>query len=226
MILLGLLAWICFSALFKILGRAGSLQICTPLIGYDLCPFVLDSLDLWLRCPASRILAAPLGLIPWCLADLRTSCNLSSGEWKPSCHLGTRSGCGKVREACPPPMGQNIVAFLICDCFCLGTLYSHLLPRLPFRILWLLGCALRGHPCCETCTFGYVACLIRRLLVNAPFCYYKRILHLRICLLFPLVLTLFWALFSLILPRDPNSEGQPKSVCCSLIGDVFGGVFY
>jgi hypothetical protein len=25
-----------------------------------------------------------------------------------------------------------------------------------------------------------------------------------------LILTLFWALFSLTLPRDPNSEGQPK----------------
>jgi hypothetical protein len=50
--------------------------------------------------------------------------------------------------------------------------------------------------------------LIRRLLVNGPFCYCKRLLHLRICLLFPLILTPVWALFSLIFPRDPNSEGQ------------------
>jgi hypothetical protein len=29
-------------------------------------------------------------------------------------------------------------------------------------------------------------------------------------LLFLLILTLFWASFSLILPRGPNDEGQPK----------------
>jgi hypothetical protein len=50
--------------------------------------------------------------------------------------------------------------------------------------------------------------LIHRLLVNAPFCYCKRLLHLRIYLLFPFILTPFWALFSLILPRDPNGKGQ------------------
>jgi hypothetical protein len=52
--------------------------------------------------------------------------------------------------------------------------------------------------------------LIRCLLVNAPFYCCKRLLHRRICLLFLLILTLFWALFSLILPRDLNGEGQPK----------------
>jgi hypothetical protein len=50
--------------------------------------------------------------------------------------------------------------------------------------------------------------LIRRLLVNGPLCYYKRLLHLQICLLFPLILTPIWALFFLIFPQDPNSEGQ------------------
>jgi hypothetical protein len=52
--------------------------------------------------------------------------------------------------------------------------------------------------------------LLYRLLVNVPFCCCKRLLHRRICLLPPLVLTLSWVLFSLILPRDPNGEGQPK----------------
>jgi hypothetical protein len=154
------------------------LQICTPLIGYDLRHFVLAILDLWLRCPASRFPAVLLGLIPWRLAVLGMSYNLSSDDWKPSSHLGTHSGCGKVRGACPLLMGQNISASLFCGCLCLGTLYSHLLPRLPFCIMWLLGCALRGHPRCETCAFGYVACLIRRLLVNMLFCCCKRLLHL------------------------------------------------
>jgi hypothetical protein len=62
-----------------------------------------------------------------------------------------------------------------------------------------------GYPRCETCAF---TCLLCRLLVNVPFCCCKRLLHRRICLLSPLILTLFWAVFSLILPRDPNSEGQ------------------
>jgi hypothetical protein len=76
------------------------------------------------------------------------------------------SGCGKVHEACLLPTGQNILAYLICGWFCLGILYSRFLPRLPFHILRLLGCVLRGHPRCETCTF---ACLLYRLLASAPF---------------------------------------------------------
>jgi hypothetical protein len=52
--------------------------------------------------------------------------------------------------------------------------------------------------------------LLYRLLVNALFCCYKRLLHQRICLLPPLVPTLSWVLFSLTLPRDPNGEDQPK----------------
>jgi hypothetical protein len=46
--------------------------------------------------------------------------------------------------------------------------------------------------------------------VNAPFYCCKHLLHRRICLLSLLILTLFWALFCLIIPRDPNGEGQPK----------------
>jgi hypothetical protein len=67
--------------------------------------------------------------------------------------------------------------------------------------------------------------LIHRLLVNVPFCCCKRLLHLRICLLFPLIMMLFWALFFLILPRDPNGKGQPKNIYCLLVGEVFCGVF-
>jgi hypothetical protein len=222
MILLGLLALIYSSALSWILGQAGSLQICTPLIVDDLCYFVLDILDLWLRFPVLCFLTVLLGLIPLHLVVLGMSCNLSLDDWKLSCHLGTHSGCGKVHEACPPPMGHNISASLVCGCFCLGTLYSCFLPRLPFCILRLLDCVLCGHPRCETCVF---ASLLRRLLVNPPFCCCKRLLHQRICLLSLLILTLFWALFSLALPRDPNGEGQPKSVYCPLVGDVFCGVF-
>jgi hypothetical protein len=95
----------------------------------DLRYFILDILDLWLRCPMLCFLAMLLGLIPLRLAVLGMSCNLSSDDWKLSCHLGTHSGCAKVHEACPPPMGQNILASLICSCFCLGALYSHFLPR-------------------------------------------------------------------------------------------------
>jgi hypothetical protein len=46
--------------------------------------------------------------------------------------------------------------------------------------------------------------------VNAPFYCCKRLLHRQICLQSLLILTPFWALFSLIIPRGPNDEGQPK----------------
>jgi hypothetical protein len=39
-----------------------------------------------------------LGLIPLHLVTLGTSCNLSSGDWKLSCHLGMHSGCGKIMK--------------------------------------------------------------------------------------------------------------------------------
>jgi hypothetical protein len=148
-----------------------------------------------------------LGLIPLHLVILGTSCNLSSGNWKLSCHLGMHSGCGKVHEAYLLPMGQNILAYIVCGCFCLGTLYFRFLPRLPFRTLRLLGCVLRGHPRCEIYAF---ACLLCRILANAPFYCRKRLLHRRICLRSLLVMTPFWALFSLTLPQGPNGEGQPK----------------
>jgi hypothetical protein len=40
------------------------------------------------------------------------------------------------------------------------------------------------------------------------FCYDNHLLHLRMCLLLPLALTLFWVLFFPILQRDLNGEGQ------------------
>jgi hypothetical protein len=46
--------------------------------------------------------------------------------------------------------------------------------------------------------------------VSVPFCCCKRLFHRRICLLSPSVPTLSWALFSLILPQDPNGKDQPK----------------
>jgi hypothetical protein len=52
--------------------------------------------------------------------------------------------------------------------------------------------------------------LIRRVRASVPFCYYKHLLHPRICLLLSLVLTLFLASFSLILPRDLNGEGHTQ----------------
>jgi H+/Cl- antiporter ClcA len=72
MILLGLLALICFSALFWISEQAGSSQICRPL---NLHHFVLDILDPWLR-----FVDALLGLIPLHLVILGMSCSLSSGD--------------------------------------------------------------------------------------------------------------------------------------------------
>jgi hypothetical protein len=50
--------------------------------------------------------------------------------------------------------------------------------------------------------------LLCQLLVNVSFCCCKRLLRRRIYLLSPLIMPLFWALFSLILPRDPNGKGQ------------------
>jgi hypothetical protein len=50
--------------------------------------------------------------------------------------------------------------------------------------------------------------LIHRLQASMPFCYDKHLLHVRICLLFPLVLTPFWALFFLVLQQDLNGEDQ------------------
>jgi hypothetical protein len=52
--------------------------------------------------------------------------------------------------------------------------------------------------------------LFCRLLVNAPFCCYTRLLHRQICWLLPLAQTLFSALFFLSLLLDPNDEGRSK----------------
>jgi hypothetical protein len=48
--------------------------------------------------------------------------------------------------------------------------------------------------------------LLYRLLANVPYCCCKHLLHRRICLLSPLILTLSWANSS----RDPNSKGWPR----------------
>jgi hypothetical protein len=103
--------------------------------------------------------------------------------------------------------GSEYFGFSFLDYFCLGIPYFRSLPRPFFHILRLPGCALCGYPRCETCAF---ACLLCRLLVIVPFCCCKRLLRRRIYLLPPLILTLSWALLSLILPRDPNGEGQPR----------------
>jgi hypothetical protein len=50
--------------------------------------------------------------------------------------------------------------------------------------------------------------LICHTRANMLFCYDKRLLHLQIRLLFPLVLTPFWALFLPTLQRNPNGGGQ------------------
>jgi hypothetical protein len=165
------------------LGQDGSLQICTPLTLYVLRCFALDILDLCLY-----FLDVLLGLPPERLVTLRMFCNLSSGGWKLSSHLGTHSGYGRVHGACLPPMGQNTSAFLFHNSFCLGTPCFRRLPRPSFRILRLLSCVLGGYPRCETGTF---ACLLCPLLVNALFCCCKRLLRRRICLLSLLTLILF-----------------------------------
>jgi hypothetical protein len=117
------------------------------------------------------------------------------------------NGYGRVHGACLLPTGRSTLAFLFHDCFCLGTPCFCSLSRPFFRILRLFDFTLCGYLCCETCAFAFLFC---RLLVNAPFCYYKRLLYRWICLLPPLVLTLSCALFSLTLPRDPNGKDQPK----------------
>jgi hypothetical protein len=48
--------------------------------------------------------------------------------------------------------------------------------------------------------------LFYRLPVNVPFCCYMHLLHRRICWLFPLVLKLFLALFSLSLQRGLSDK--------------------
>jgi hypothetical protein len=181
--LLSLLALIYSSALFWTWGQAGSLRICTHSTLDVLHYFAFDILDLWLY-----FLDVLLDLTPEHLVTLGMFYSLSSGGWKLSSHLSTRSGCGKVHEACLLPMGQNISAFLVRDCFCLGTPCSHRLPRPFFHILWLLGCVLCSYPHCETDAF---ACLVCPLLVNAPFCCCKHLLHRQICLLSLLIMTPF-----------------------------------
>jgi hypothetical protein len=50
--------------------------------------------------------------------------------------------------------------------------------------------------------------LIYHTRVNVLFCYDKHLIDLQVYLLFPLVLTPFWALFFPTLQRDQNGEGQ------------------
>jgi hypothetical protein len=66
---------------------------------------------------------------------------------------------------------------------------------------------LRGCLCCGIFTF---ACLLYRLLVNIPFCYYTHPLHRQICWLLPLIPTLSLALFSLPLPQGLNDKVRLK----------------
>jgi hypothetical protein len=159
--LLSLLSLICSSATFWTLVQAGSSRICTPSTLDVLYYFALDILDLWLY-----LLDVLLDLTPERLVTLGMFCSLSSCGWKLSSHLSTHSGCGKVHEACLPPMGRNISPFLVRHHFCLGTPCFRRLPRSFFCILRLLSCVLCGYPRCETCAF---ACLLCRLLVNASF---------------------------------------------------------
>jgi hypothetical protein len=72
----------------------------------------------------------------------------------------------------------------------------------------LLGCARCGYLHCETRASSCYICLICHARVNMLFYCDKHPLHLRICLLFPLVLTLFWVLFFPILQRGQNDKGQ------------------
>jgi hypothetical protein len=140
-----------------------------------------------------------LGLVPWLLVVLRMFCNLSSGDWRPSCHLDMHSGCGKVREGCLLSMSRNSSASLVYGCIFYDTPHSHRLICLFSHIPRRFGYAWCGHPRCAVCASGCVACLIRRTRASVPFCYDKHLLHLRICLLFPLVLTPFWVLLFLVL---------------------------
>jgi hypothetical protein len=146
-------------------------------VGNGLRRFVFDIPDQWLPYHALYPLALLLGLVPWLLAVLRMFCNPSLGDWKLFCHLGMYSECGTVRKGCLPLMGRGISASPVCSCPC-DTLYFRLLLCLSSRILRLPDCTLCGCPCCGICAFGYVACLVRRIWVNVPFCYYKHLLHL------------------------------------------------
>jgi hypothetical protein len=118
-----------------------------------------------------------------------------------------RSGFDKVRRACPLPMGQSTLFFLLHALFLPGTPCFCSLPHSFFRVLRLPSFALHGY---LHCGIFASACLLCRLLVNVPFCCYTRLLLRRICWLLPLVQTLSLALFSLSLPRGLNNEGQPK----------------
>jgi hypothetical protein len=173
------------------LGQAGSLLICTLLLGDGLCRFVFDTIDLWSPCHVSYLLVVLLGLVPWLLVVLKMFCNLSSGDWRPSCHIDMHSGCGKVHEGCPLLTGRNTLASVVCSCLFYGTPHSHGLLHLFSRILRRFGYAWHDCPCCEIGVFRCIACLVSRFRVNAPFCYDNHLLHLRICLLFPSILTPF-----------------------------------
>jgi hypothetical protein len=94
-------------------------------------------------------------------------------------------------------MGQSILVFLLPDYLLPGTPCFRSLPRPFFHTLQLSDFALRGYLRCGIFVF---ACLLYRLLVNVPFCYYMCLLHRRIYWLLTLIRPLSLVLFSLSLP--------------------------
>jgi hypothetical protein len=148
-----------------------------------------------------------LGLNPWCFATLGRFCNPSSGGWRLFSHLSTRNGCDRDHIAYLLPKDPSTLASPFLYRLSLEIRYFHSLLHSFHHILRLSNFAFRGYRHCGIFAF---ACLVCRLLVNAPFCCYTRLLYRRTCWLLSLTQTLSLALFSLFLPLGPNDEGHSK----------------
>jgi hypothetical protein len=93
-----------------------------------------------------------------------------------------------------------LLAEIACCCLSLLCCYcdtlnfcDHLLGRCSLCNLWLLDYGSCNYHSCGIFTSDCCTCFLCRLQVTASFCYYMHLRRPRICLLYPLVLTLFLA---------------------------------
>jgi hypothetical protein len=151
----------------------------------------------FLRIPAVLLRLACLLLLP---IVLRTLCNLSSRVWILVSHQQTRSVYDRVRLACLLVMGCTLW-ILLSETFCILLFCSYDIPSFDGRSLGsyypctlrLLGCESHSYRNYGISSFGLCICFLYHPLATVSICCCTHLLHLQICLLYPLNLILFLA---------------------------------
>jgi hypothetical protein len=153
-----------------------------------LCFLHIPVVLLWLTC---------LVLLP---VVLKMSCNLSLHAWILVSHQQTQNVYDMVRLAYLQVMGCTLW-ILLSETFCslpfrsydILSFYGRSLGSYYPCTLQLLGCESHSYRNCGISSFGLHICFLYRPLAIMFVCCYTHLLHLQICLLYPLNLILFSA---------------------------------